>query len=193
MLILILGLVIFLGVHLVPTSVPLRDGLRARFGATAYQIGFSVASLLGLVLIVYGFGKVQGLPGKNPVIWFPPVWTKHIAWLAMWPALVLLAAAYIPSRIRDRVGHPMLIAVKIWAAAHLLANGRLADIVLFGALLAWAAFDLVSVKRRGATGPLGARKGTPSGDVAAIVVGSAIYAWLLLGGHGKLIGIALLR
>lgn len=193
MLTLIIGLVVFLGLHLLPTNVALRDGLRARYGEAAYKIAFSVASLIGLVLIVYGYGKLQGMPSKNPILWVPPVWTKHITWALMLPALILLVASNIPSRIRDTVGHPMLLGTKIWATAHLLANGSLAAIVLFGSFLAWAVVDLISVKRRGAKGPLGERRGTLTGDIAAIVIGSAIYAWLLLGGHGKLIGIALLR
>jgi uncharacterized membrane protein len=193
MLTLIIGLAVFLGLHMLPTNVVLRDGLRQRFGDTAYKVGFSVVSLIGFALIVYGYGKLQGMPSKNPVIWVPPVWTKHITWALMLPALILLVAANIPSRIRDFVGHPMLIATKIWAAGHLVANGSLAAMVLFGSFLAWAVFDLISVKKRHAAGPLGSRKGSLSGDLAAIAIGSAIYAWLLLGGHGKLIGVALLR
>ena len=193
MLTMVIGLVLFLGLHLLPTNVSLRDGLRQRFGETAYKIGFSVVSLVGLALIVYGYGKLQGMPSKNPTIWVPPVWTKHLLWTLMLPALILLVAANIPSRIRNAVGHPMLIATKIWATGHLLANGSLAAVVLFGSFLAWAVFDLISVKQRHAMGPLGERRGTLGGDLAAIAIGTAIYAWLLLGGHGKLIGVALLR
>jgi len=193
MLTLILGLALFIGVHLVPTNVGFRDGLRQRFGETAYKVGFSIVSLIALVLIVYGYGRLQGMPSKNPVLWYPPLWTKHLLWLLMWPALVLLIAANIPSRIRDIAGHPMLLGTKIWAAGHLLANGTLGAMVLFGSFLAWAVYDLIAVKRRGARGPLGERRGTLKGDIAAIAIGSGIYAWLLLGGHGKLIGVALLR
>lgn len=193
MLTLVLGLALFLGMHLVPTNVGFRDGLRQRFGETAYKVGFSIVSLIALVLIVYGYGRLQGMPSKNPVIWYPPVWTKHLLWLLMWPALVLLVAANIPSRIRDFTGHPMLLAIKIWAVGHLIANGTLGAMVLFGSFLAWAVYDLISVKRRGARGPLGERRGTLTGDIAAIAIGTGIYAWLLLGGHGQLIGVALLR
>lgn len=193
MLTLVIGLAIFIGVHLVPTNPAVREALRKRFGATAYQIGFSVVSLIGLVVLIYGFGKVQALPGKNPQLWYPPVWTKHLAYAAMLPALILLVAAYVPSRIRDVVGHPMLLAIKIWALAHLIANGRLAHLVLFGALLAWAVYDLISAKKRNARGPLGAKSGTLKGDLIAIVVGTVLYGWLLMGGHGALIGIPLIR
>lgn len=193
MLTLVIGLAAFLGVHLLPTNPALRRDLVSRFGAAGYKAGFVLLSFVGLALIVYGFAKVQALPGKNPQIWLPPVWTKHVTWLAMWPAMILLAAAYIPSRIRDRVGHPMLLAVKIWAVAHLIANGRLAHIVLFGAFLAWAVVDLISAKRRHAMGPLGDKRGTIGGDVTAIVVGTALYAAMLLGGHRLLIGVPLLQ
>ncbi|MEQ1614553.1 MAG: NnrU family protein [Hyphomicrobiaceae bacterium] len=193
MLTLIIGLVVFLGLHLLPTNVALRDGLRERFGVTTYKIAYSVASLIGLALIVYGYGKLQGMPSKNPMIWVPPVWTKHLLWALMLPALILLVAANIPSRIRDIVGHPMLLATKIWAAGHLLANGTLAAMVLFGSFLAWAVIDLISAKKRRARGPLGERTGTLGGDLAAISVGGALYLWLLYGGHAKLIGVALLR
>lgn len=193
MLTLIIGLALFLGLHLLPTNVAFRDALRQRFGETTYKIAFSVVSLIGLALVVYGYGKLQGMPSKNPIIWVPPAWTKHITWALMLPALILLVAANIPSRIRDAVGHPMLLGTKIWAVGHLLANGSMAAILLFGSFLTWAVVDLISVKRRRAMGPLGARKGTLTGDVAAVAIGCAIYAWLLLGGHGKLIGLTLLR
>lgn len=193
MLTLIIGLALFLGLHLLPTNVAFRDALRQRFGETTYKIAFSVVSLIGLALVVYGYGKLQGMPSKNPIIWVPPASTKHITWALMLPALILLVAANIPSRIRDAVGHPMLLGTKIWAVGHLLANGSMAAILLFGSFLTWAVVDLISVKRRRAMGPLGARKGTLTGDVAAVAIGCAIYAWLLLGGHGKLIGLTLLR
>lgn len=192
---LVLGLAIFLGVHLVPSNAALRDSLRERFGAGAYRIGFSVLAALGLALIIFGYGKLQGMPGKNPIIWVPPMWTKHLLWALMLPALILVVAGNIPSRIKDRLGHPMLLGVKIWAAGHFLANGSLGAMVLFGSFLAWAVFDLISAKRRRATDlPVEAKaKGSYVGDLAAVVIGGGLYAWLLLGGHAKLIGPALLQ
>jgi uncharacterized membrane protein len=190
-LLLIMGIAVFLGVHLVPTRPALRDDLRQRFGAVPYQLGFSVLSLLGLALIVYGYGRVPMLPGKNPVLWAPPSWAPHLVFALMVPAFILLAAAYIPSRIRDRVGHPMLLSVAIWAVAHLLVNGRLAAVLLFGSFLAWAVIDLISVKQRGAVGPLGQRRGTVGGDVAAVATGLSAWVVMLLWGHAKLIGVAL--
>jgi len=190
MLVLVTGLALFLVMHLVPTQPELRQGLIDRFGPAAYKAVFALVSLAGLALIVIGYGKMQVMAGKNPEIWTPPHGLRHLSLLLMVPAMVLLAAAYIPSRIRDQVKHPMLLAVKLWAVAHLLANGDLASIVLFGALLAYAVIDLISVKRRGALGPLGAAKGTVGGDITAVVVGLALYAALLLGGHKWLIGVA---
>jgi uncharacterized membrane protein len=191
MMVLIVGLILFLGVHLVPTSPELRDGLKERIGETPYKFLFSILSAIGLVVIVLGFHKLQLHPGKNPVLWDPPVWTRHIAVALMLPAMILLVAAVIPSRIRTAVRHPMLIAIKTWALAHLLANGDLAALLLFGSFLAFAVYDRISVKKRGAQGPLG--NATPSGplnDVAVVVIGVALYAALLLGGHQWLIGVS---
>lgn len=192
MLLLAVGLLIFIGVHIVPAQPDLRSGLQARFGNAAYQIGFSVLSLVGLALIVYGYGKIQFMPAKNPQLWAPPSWSRHLLWTLMLPASVLLAAAYVPSRIRTAVGHPMLIAIMIWSAGHLLANGRAAALLLFGTFLAWAVFDYASVKKRRALGPLGAKEGTMNGDIAAVTVGTAFWLYMLYWGHAQLIGIALL-
>lgn len=192
MLILIVGLVIFFAIHLVPANPELRNGLAERFGENAWKGIFSIVSLVGFALIVYGYHKLQLMPGKNPQLWVPPVWTRHVAWLLMLPSLVLLATAYIPSRIRDVVRHPMLTAVKLWALAHLLANGDLGSLLLFGSFLAYAVFDRISVKTRGARGPLGAKTGGLGGDVAAVVVGIALYAFMLHYGHTLLIGVPVL-
>ena len=135
MLPLILGLVVFFAVHLVPSQPALKQGLVDRFGETAFKIGFGAIALIGLAAIVYGYHKMQVMPGKNPVLWDPPTWTRHIAFLLMLPAMILLVAAYVPSRIRTAVKHPMLAAIKIWALAHLLVNGDLASLLLFGEFL----------------------------------------------------------
>ncbi|GAH13695.1 unnamed protein product, partial [marine sediment metagenome] len=112
-------------------------------------------SLIGFVLIVIGYGKMQVLAGKNPQIWVPPAWTTHIVLPLMIVSMILLVAANVPSNIKRIVKHPMLLGIKIWAFAHLLANGDLASMVLFGSFLAYAVFDRISVKRRVApAGPL---------------------------------------
>jgi uncharacterized membrane protein len=192
MLLLVVGLIIFFGIHLVPTNPGLRNGLRDRFGATPYQIAFSVLSLLGFALIVTGYHKLQILPGKNPQLWVPPTWTKHVAFALMLPALILLVAAYVPSRIRTAAKHPMLLAIKIWALAHLIANGTLGALVLFLSFLAFAVYDRISVKRRAAAGPLGNRTGGIGGDLTVLAVGTALYAFMLLYGHQALINKALI-
>ena len=191
MMLLIVGLALFLGVHLLPAMPDVRDGFRSRFGDGAYKAVFSLISLAGFAIIVLGYHKMQLHPGKNPVLWDPPAWTRHIAIALMLPALILLVAAYVPSRIRTAVKHPMLLSIKLWALAHLLANGDVASLLLFGSFLAYAIFDRISVKQRGAMGPLGsAQPASPINDVAVVCIGLALYAALLLGGHEWLIGVS---
>jgi uncharacterized membrane protein len=192
MLTLLIGLVLFFAVHAVPMDRDIRDGLVARLGAGPYRLAFSAIAALGLVLIVAGMHKLQLNPGKNPELWHPPIWMRHISFTLMLPAFVLLVAAYVPSRIRTLAKHPMLAAVKIWAFSHLLANGDLASIILFGSFLAWAVIDRFSAKRRGAMGPLGnVQPGSPINDVIVVVVGVALYAGMMIWGHRLLIGVPL--
>jgi len=193
MLLLVVGLSIFFLGHLVPTQPEVRNGLIRRFGERAYQGLFALVALIGLALIVAGYVKLQGLAGKNPQVWVPPAWTRHAAFVLMIPAMVLLAAAYVPSRIRTALQHPMLAAVKIWAFAHLIANGDLASLLLFGSFLAYAVYDRISVKKRAALGPLGVRKGSGLGDAMAVAAGLALYAFILFWGHGWLIGVPLVH
>ena len=191
MMVLIVGLILFLGVHLLPTSPELRAGLQERMGTNVYKAVFSLLSLAGFIIIVLGYHKLQLHPGKNPILWNPPEWTRHFAAGLMLPAMVLLVAALIPSRIRTTIRHPMLSAIKIWALAHLIANGDLGSVLLFGSFLAFAVYDRISVKRRGALGPLGDTKPTSViNDVIVVVLGVALYAALLFGGHAWLIGVS---
>lgn len=191
MTVLILGLLVFLGVHLVPTSQPARESLVSKLGENQYKIAFSVASFIGFALIVWGFGLARHSPA-NMQLWTPPLWTRHIAFLLMWFSFVLLVAAYVPSHIRDKAKHPMLAAVKVWALAHLIANGDLAGIILFLSFLAWAVYDRISVKKRAALGPLGTRHGGVAQDVIVVVVGTVAYFAMLLWGHPLLIGVRLI-
>ena len=189
MLLLGMGLALFFGVHLLPASPGVRDGLVERLGKGAYAGLFSVLSLVGFALIVYGYQKLQLHPGKNPVLWTPPVWAKHITFALMIPACIFLVAAYVPSRIRTTLKHPMLIAVKTWALAHLLVNGDLAGMVLFTSFLLYAIYDRISLKSRtGGFGPLGHKTGGLSGDIIAVVGGLAFYTVMMLWGHEALIG-----
>src|SRR6185295_10796793 len=186
------GLGLFFVVHLLPTRPDLRARLVARVGAGRYSGLFSVVSLLALAMIVWGYGRMHGLARGNPQVWDPPAWSRHATMLLMVPALILLVAAYVPSRIRSATGHPMLIAIMLWALGHLLANGELASLLLFGSFLAYAVYDRISVGQRHARGPLGEAKGGLPGDVAAVASGLMLYALLLFWGHQKLTGVPLL-
>jgi uncharacterized membrane protein len=192
MALLIGGLALFIIVHLVPTLPSVRAGLVERLGAGIYRGLFSIASIAGLVLIVLGYGQMQGLARSNPELWTPPAWIKHVVFLLMIPAMILLVAAYVPSRIRSAVRHPMLTALMIWAFAHLLANGDLASLWLFGSFLAFAVIDRISVMRRASPGPLGAAKGGALHDIAVIAAGLALYLLILFWGHARLTGVPLL-
>lgn len=191
MLILVLGLLLFFSVHMVPSSPSLRAGLADRFGVVPYKVGFSVLSLIALILIIIGYHKLQIMPGKNEILWYPPEWMRHVTFLLMIPAMILLVAAEIPSRIRTAAKHPMLAGVKIWALAHLLSNGDLGSILLFGSFLAYAVYARISAKRRGTTGRLGDRTGGPMNDVLVVVIGLALYAGIMFWAHEHLIGKAI--
>lgn len=186
------GLVLFFAVHLIPTLPELRTRLMGMTGSRPYSGLFALASLVALVLVVWGYGHMQGLGRGNPQLWVPPPWTRHVTMLLMVPALILLVAAYVPSRIRTAVRNPMLTAVMLWAFGHLLANGDLASVLLFGSFLVYAVYDMVSVTQRAALGPLGTAQGGAVQDVAAIAGGLALYALLLFWGHQKLTGVPLL-
>jgi uncharacterized membrane protein len=190
MLVMVLGLILFLAIHLVPANVDLKNGLIARFGGTGYKVLFSVVSLLGLALIILGFHKLQLHPGKNPILWDLPTWTRHLALALMLPAMIALVATYIPSHTHVMLKHPMLVAIKIWALAHLLANGDLASLVLFGSFLAFAVYDRISVKRRGDLGPIGKGSGPWINDVIVVALGVALYVGILLYLHELLIGVS---
>ena len=136
MALLILGLVLFLGTHAFTMAREPRAALVARLGEGPYKGLYSLLSVAGVVLIAIGFGRYRAA-GYIPV-WEPPVWTRHLALLLVWPAFVMFVAPYFPGRIKSTLKHPMLAGVKLWALAHLLANGDLGSILLFGSILAWA-------------------------------------------------------
>jgi uncharacterized membrane protein len=187
MLYLILGLVIFLGVHSVEIVSPtFRSRAVARFGEVSYKGIYSLLSIIGFVLLIWGYGLAR----QNPIlVYAPPIWTRHLTLLLMLPVFPLLLAAYLPGRIKAAVKHPMLAAVKMWALAHLLANGMLADLLLFGGFLLWAVADRISVKRRAVVRPV---PGPPPGkfnDVIAVVGGLMLYVVFVLWLHTKLIGV----
>jgi uncharacterized membrane protein len=192
MALLIGGLALFFLVHIVPTLPSVRAPVVAKVGAGPYRGLFSLVSIAGFILIVLGYGQMQGLARGNPQLWVPPHWMKHVVFLLMIPAMILLVAAYVPSRIRTAVGHPMLAALMIWAFAHLLVNGDLASLLLFGSFLAYAVYDRFSVTMRTAPGPLGNAKGGAVQDTLVVASGLALYAILLFGGHAWITGVPLL-
>lgn len=187
MLLLILGLALFLGMHGFTMARGQREMMMKRFGEGGYKGIYTLVSLLGFVLIIYGF-QLYRSGGMIPV-WSPPMWMGHLALLLTLPIFILLAATNSGGRIHAAVKHPMLLAVKIWAAAHLLANGDLGSILLFGGFLAWAVMARISLKRRaGVTVP--AASGFTQRDWIAIGAGLVLWfvfaRWL----HPLLIGVA---
>jgi uncharacterized membrane protein len=183
----IIGLVVFLGAHVFVSMRGHRATLIAKLGEGPYKGLFSLVSVVGLVLIGYGFARYRA-EGLIP-LWYPPAWTRHIVEAAMWPASIALVAAYIPGDIKRLLKHPLLVAVKIWAAAHLCANGDLGGIILFGSVLAWAVYDRITLKRRSDAGsppiPVGGRRN----DIIAIVVGTIVYLALGFVFHPIVIGV----
>jgi uncharacterized membrane protein len=185
---LIAGLVIFFGVHTLTTLRELRAGLVARLGPGLYKAAYSLASLIGFVLIVLGY-KAYRAAGYIDV-WTPPKGMAHLTILLMWPAMVALVAAYVPpGEIKRRLKHPMLVAVKVWALAHLLSNGDLGSIILFGSFLGWAVYDRISVKKRADGSELPITNGGRRNDVVAIVLGTVFWALFMFVLHPLLIGV----
>lgn len=189
MLVLIVGLAIFLGAH----SVRIVDGefrarTVARIGEGPWKGLYSLVSLVGLILIIWGYGMARP---ESTVLFEPPVWLKHIAVLLNLFAFVLLGAFIAPAgRIKARLGHPMILGVKLWAFAHLLANGRVAELVLFGAFLAWAIFDFAVNRRLDRARGTVRIAGPAKNDAIAVGVGVVIWAALVFGLHQWLIGVS---
>jgi len=184
---LVIGLILFLGAHVFVTLRPQRAAVVKAVGDWPYKALTSVVSLAGLYFIFRGFGAYRDA-GLIPV-WSPPSFMRHITELLMWPACVFLAAAYLPGDIKRVVKHPMLVAVKTWAFAHLLSNGDLGGIILFIAVLAWAVYDRITLKHRTDPGgppiPLGGRRN----DIAAVIVGTILYLALGMVFHPLVIGV----
>lgn len=188
MTLLILGLVLFLGIHSVAIAAPgWRDAQLARRGEAVWKGGYSIVSLVGLVLLIYGYGLARQSP---VVLYTPPAALRHLALLLMLPVFPLLFAAYLPGRIQRAARHPMLLAVKLWASAHLLANGTLADVLLFGSFLLWAIADRIAVKRRAQPRHTPGAPPSKANDAIALVGGLAVYALFILGAHRWLFGVS---
>lgn len=187
MTLLLVGMLLFIGAHSVSIVAPAwRDGMAARLGEKSWKGLYSVASLVGFVLLILGYSAARQAP---VVLYVPPVWTRHLALLLMVPVFPLLVATYLPGRISRAARHPMLLAVKLWATAHLLANGMLADVVLFGGLLAWAVADRISLKRRPAR-PVPAAPALPVNDFVAAGLGLMVYVAFVAALHQALFGVS---
>jgi len=187
MLKLVAGLMIFLGVHSIRIFAPQwRERMIARIGTGPWKVLYSLASLAGFLLIVGGYAAAR----LEPVLLYnPPYWLRHLAMLLMLPVFPLLLAAYLPGRIKAAVKHPMLTATKAWALSHLLVNGMLADLLLFGGFLAWAVLDRISAGKR----PQAVVRGAPlsiRNDVIAVVVGLVVYGVFVMWAHVRLFGVA---
>jgi uncharacterized membrane protein len=186
MALLVLGLVLFLGVHSVSI---VAEGFRDRMAAKS-EIGwkavYGLASLAGIVLIVQGYGTAR----LDPVwLWTPPAFLSHVTALILLPVFVFFVAPYFPGRISAALKHPQLVAVKLWAVAHLLVNGTLADLILFGSFLAWAVVDRISLKRR-TPRPVPGLPASGANDAIAVVVGLAAYLGFVFWAHRAWIGVA---
>jgi uncharacterized membrane protein len=185
--VMISGLVLFLGVHTLPTRRELRGRIIGSLGEGGYKIAYSLVSILGIVLIAWGFAHYRATGWID--IWNPPKALKHITVALMLPAVILVVAAFIRGRIYTALKHPMLAGVKLWAAAHLLANGDLGSIILFGSFLGWAVFDRISLKRRADAGGPPIPVGGWGNDAIAVVVGIIAYLALAFAFHPVVIGV----
>jgi uncharacterized membrane protein len=185
--ILILGLVIFIAAHVFVTRREARAALIARIGLAPYRGLFSLVAVVALVLIVWGFGHY--LHDEYRPVWTPPTWMRHVTVALVWPAIILMTAAYIRGDIYRKLKHPFLAGIKLWALAHLLSNGDLGGIILFGSILAWAVYDRISLKRRTDAGAPVIPIGGWRNDVIAVIVGTLIYLALGFVFHPLFIGI----
>ena len=187
MIALVIGLTLFLGVHSISIVAPRwRDSMFSKLGEPVWKGVYSIIAIAGLVLIIWVYSDARA---TAHVIYQPPYWTRWLAAALMLPVFPLLLAPYFPGRIKAKLKHPMIIAVKSWALAHLLVNGTLADVLLFGGFLLWAIVDHVSLKRRPER-PIRALAPRSMNDVIAIVLGLLIYMALLHGLHLRLIGVS---
>ena len=183
----LVGLVLFLGIHSVAIVAPAWRDAQAARNPGAWKGIYSVISIAGFALLIYGYGLARQSP---VVVWTPPTAMRHIALLLMVPVFPLLLAAYLPGRIKAAAKHPMLLAVKFWALAHLLSNGMLVDLILFGAFLAWAVLDRIAVGRRAVPRAIPGAPASALNDVIALGGGLALYLLFVLWAHRWLIGVA---
>jgi uncharacterized membrane protein len=185
--VMILGLALFLGVHTLPAQRELRSRAIAAIGEGSYKLLYALVSVLGIVLIAWGFAHYRANGWID--VWYPPKLLKHITLALMLPAVILVVAAFMRGHIYTALKHPMLAGVKLWAAAHLLANGDLGSIILFGSFLGWAVFDRISLKRRSDAGGPPIPVGGWGNDMIAVAVGFVVYLALAFAFHPVVIGV----
>lgn len=189
MLMLIVGLILFFGPHSIAVVAPgWRNRAVMHLRERSWKGAYALLSGAGLILIVIGFAHARRAP---LVLYTSPAWLHDVTWVLMLPVFPLLLAAYLPGRIQTAAKHPMLAAVKLWATAHLLVNGTLADVLLFGSFLIWAVAVRISVKRRLVT-PVRAAPPGRYNDLIVVLLGLALYALFIWRLHAALIGVALL-
>ena len=187
MTVLIIGLVLFLGTHSISiVGSSWRDKVVTRIGFPSWQGIYSLIAITGFVLIIYGYGLARQDP---TILYTPPTWLRHVSMLLLLFVFPLLLATYLPGRIQKATKHPMLAATKIWSLAHLLANGTLADVILFGSFLMWAVVDRISMKRRTPL-PVPNVSSSRFNDIIAIVLGLGLYVAFVLWLHTELIGVS---
>jgi uncharacterized membrane protein len=188
MTLLIVGLVLFLGVHSLRIFADRwRTAQIARLGEGPWKGLYSLASIVGFVLLVWGFGRARA---ATVLLWNPPFWTHYVAAVLTLIAFVLVVAAYVPgTRIKSWLHHPMVLGVKVWAFAHLISNGTLADVVLFGSFLVWAIADFASARKRDRIAGTVYPPGTIGKDVVAVVIGVVAWAVFAFWLHGWWIGV----
>ena len=186
---LLLGLLLFLGSHSLRLLAPaVRDNWRSRLGPNGWRVLFSLVSIAAFIVLIYGFGQARATP---TLIWSPPTFMRHLAALLTLPAFILLVAAYVPgNHFKAWIGHPMLAGVKLWALAHLLANGMLHDLLLFGAFLVWAIADFAVSRRRDRSAGVRYPAGQLLPTLISVVVGGGLWAAFALYLHVRWIGVA---
>jgi uncharacterized membrane protein len=190
MTLLILGTILFLGIHLVRVVAPgFRQSMIASIGESGWKIGYSIASIVTLILLIYGFGQARQVTG---VLYTPPVWMAHITLLLMLLAMICLVASLLPAgHIAVKTKHPMVLSVKIWAFAHLLANGETSSVLLFAAFLAWGVILRIALKRRERAGALTLRPFVSATyDLYAVVIGIVVWVLFIWKVHEWLIGVS---
>nr|WP_321482883.1 NnrU family protein [uncultured Cohaesibacter sp.] len=186
MVLLLVGIALFLVIHLVPQKAELKDGLTMRFGEMGYRIFHGVIALLAVGLIYVGYFSAQG----TYILWYPPIWTRHLAATLMLFASILAFSGAVPGKIKQKLTSPFSIAIKTWAFAHLLANGTLSDLILFGFFLFFGVSYRISLKRRIAAGRVTIPKGKLKWDILAILLGLGFYAAMIFGVHEWLFGVS---